>query len=134
MSAPDVRIPPAVRRFLARSIKSVEQLEVILLLQRAPDRYWDAGAVADYLAMRPDHAAASLEALAGKSLLDIRLGQTIKYRFNPIADEQTRCIRSLAELWRDDRQGVIREVTAERHTLRDFSDAFRIGKDDDDHG
>lgn len=131
---PSLRFPASVRRFLVQSIASVEQLEVVLLIHRAPDRFWDAIAIAEHLGLRTDHANAALEALAGQSLLDIRLGETIKYRFNPASSEQRECVKRLADLWRERREDVIREMTRTRSSLTDFSDAFRIKWDDDDHG
>lgn len=134
MYASGERLPAAVRRFLERSIKSVEQLEVLLLVLRARDRYWDADAIADHLGLRRDHAASSLEALAGQNLLDVRLSESIKYRYGPATPSQDEIVRQIGDLWRDQRHQIVTEVTTKRHALRDFSDAFRIGKNEDDHG
>ncbi len=126
------RIAATVRRFLYRSIANVEQLEVALLVQRFPNRFWDAAAVGEDLGLPERRAAAALEALAGQSLLDVRVGETLKYRFNPVTPEQRTAMRLLAELWREHRESLVRAVATKRRALRDFSDAFRLGPGDDD--
>jgi DNA-binding MarR family transcriptional regulator len=127
-------VPPEVRRFLAASIDKVEELEMLLLVQRAPDRYWDADAIADHLGLRPSDVARSLEALAGKNFLDVRLGETIKYRYGPMTSVQRDALRQIQELWRDQRQQIVAQVASKRQALTDFSDAFRIGGSEDDDG
>ena len=128
------RVPADVRRFLNRTIDSVEQLEVLLLLQRGSERYWDAVLIAENLGLRQGDAASALESLARQNLLDVKLGQTIKYQYAPASAAQRDAIRQLGELFRDHRQQLLNEVAARREALRHFSDAFRIRRSEDDRG
>jgi hypothetical protein len=134
MDGPGARVPPDVRRFLAGTIHSIEQLEVLLLVQRTPDRYFDAGSIADHLGLRHRDVARSLEALAGQNLLDVRLGETIKYRYEPATTSQRDVVGQITELWRDQRQLIVAEVATKRAGLREFSDAFRLRGRDEDRG
>ena len=113
---------------------TVEQLEVLLLLLRSSDHYSDATAIAGQLGLRREDAASALEMLAGQNLLDVRLGETIKYRFAPATAGQREAIRQLGELWRDQRGLVVLQVTAKQRALRDFSKAFRLRGSEDDGG
>jgi hypothetical protein len=127
-------VPADVHRFLTGSIDSVEQLEVLLLVQRTPDRYWDAAGIADHLGLRQRDVAGSLEALARKNLLDVRLGETIKYRYEPATAPQRDVVQQINELWRDQRQQIVAAVAIERDGLNDFSEAFHLRGRDADRG
>jgi hypothetical protein len=128
------RLTEPLGAFLQDAIVTVERLDVLLLLRRHPDRYWDADAVGDRLDLRPDLAATSLEALAGHNLLDVRLTEAIRYRFAPATADQRIQVDRIAALWHSDRSLVVRELSGTRRSLADFSDAFRLGGREDDGG
>jgi hypothetical protein len=126
-------IPREVRQFLERSIEGVEQLEILLLLSHYPERSWDAAAVADQLRLTPRIAAAHLEALGRRALLDVRIGDAVRYRFSPLSEQQAALVRQLAALYRDARGPILAFVAERRRrALEDFADAFRIGEDESD--
>lgn len=131
MTASD--IPAELRRFLDKSVDGVEQLEILLLLYHHGDRSWDADSVAESLRLAPRIAAAHLERLAGRDLLDVRIGEEMRYRFSPVTDRQTTMVKRLAASYRENRSAVVALVTARRlRALQDFADAFRIREDDTD--
>jgi hypothetical protein len=74
---PTAQIPLGVRRFIERRIKRVEQLEILLLLQRESERYWDAPTVAQSLQLAEWDVADDLEALGRRGLLDIRIAAAV---------------------------------------------------------
>lgn len=120
-------IPPAVRRFLDQRVDDVEQLEIVLLLQRHSDRSWSAADVADALRLTTRRVEQQLEALAGRELLDVRLGGDVRYRFKPATDALASTTRQLADCYRDRRSEVVSFVSSRGlRPLRDFSDAFRL--------
>lgn len=126
-------LPPSVRRFLARCVDSVEQLEIVLLLQRHPNRSWNAMEVGDALALDHRIVERQLEILGGRDLLDVRLGAEIRYRFRPGSPDVAADARQVADAYRTSRGSVLAFVTARRRrALLDFSDAFRLTEDDDD--
>lgn len=124
-------LPPGVRRFIERRIDNIEQLEILLLLHRLGERSWSAEEVAEALRVTPRAAARHLEALTGRNLLDVRLGDEVRYRFAPAVPKLTTETKALADCYRERRSEVVALVAATRRSLRDFSDAFRIkGKRD----
>ncbi len=59
---PDETLPPAVKQLLSRHIRSVEQLEVLLLLRGSPDRTWTSVEVYDVIRSSPASVTQRLEA------------------------------------------------------------------------
>jgi hypothetical protein len=120
-------LPAASRRLLERDIDGIEQLEIVLLLHRHADRYWNAEAAADRVALPVAVVRTALEALAGRGFLDVRLTDSIKYRFSPVTDHQRDAFEPIAALWSTARPAIVEALTAKRQALKDFSDAFRFG-------
>jgi len=120
-------LPPVVRRFIDQRIDNVEQLEILLLLYREASRYWDVAAVAQAVYLTERSAEGHLETLAGRNLLDVRLTESVLYRFSPAPPELTLDVKQLAESYRE-RRGELLALLAPRRrkSLQDFSDAFRI--------
>jgi hypothetical protein len=77
-----------VRRFIDDKIDGPEQLEIVLLLRREASKFWDAARVAETLTLNERRVAEHLEHLAGRGLLDVRIGSDVVYRFSP-ADSAT---------------------------------------------
>jgi hypothetical protein len=127
-------LPDAVRQFLERRVETVEQLEIILLLQRQAARSWNAADVADALGFEEVAAAGHLEALGRRDLLDVRLGQNVRYRYSPATPELDAVVKQVADAYRYRRGAVLAFVTARRRRgpLQDFSDALKITGDPDD--
>jgi len=62
-------LPEDVRQFLHQNIDSVEQLEVLLLLWRTPERGWTSDEVATAVYSHPSPVVRGLSKLNGKGLL-----------------------------------------------------------------
>jgi hypothetical protein len=125
-------IPGPAREFLHQCIDSVEQLEVLLLLQRTPDKSWTADSVADALGMARHAAAAALEGLGSRNLLDVRIAEGVFYQFRPGTPDLDAAARSVAQSYREHRALVLAIVAGRPSTtIRDFADAFRLRDDDD---
>ena len=123
----------AVRGFLEDRVESVEQLEILLLLQRHPDRSWTAADAASELGLLESRVARHLEALGRRDLLDVRLGHNVRYRFSPATETLAAAARQVAEAYRERCSAVIAFVTTRRlRALRDFSDAFKLTEDPED--
>jgi hypothetical protein len=80
------RLSTRASNFLRESIRSVDELETILLLHRDTSRWWSAEQIADVLTMRAEVAALALESLAGRNLLDVRVGASLAYCCAPVHD------------------------------------------------
>jgi hypothetical protein len=125
MAAPN--IPEEVDRFLARYVDTVEQLEVLLLLQRAPNDSWTAEAVAASLYSNPSSAARRLASLARHGLIALTSEAPPAYRFGPPSDELVEVVRLVADTYRERRVAVVSAIASRpMDNVRAFSDAFRI--------
>jgi hypothetical protein len=125
-------LPGEVVRFITREIESLEQLELLLLLMQAPDRWWDAASVASALGSREDVARRTLDRFASRNLLAIRVTADVRYQFQPGEEGLQRTMTLFAEAFRTNRLAVLQLVTGRpQRSIRDFADAFRIRHDDD---
>ena len=125
----DTGLPDGVRRFITRHIDSVEQLETLLLLSRAPDAEWTPGAVAAALYTQPASAARRLASLAEHGLAT--LVDEARYRFSPAGQRVIDDVEELAAAYKERRVAVITLIASRpMDNVRAFSDAFQIRKKD----
>jgi hypothetical protein len=122
-----VELPAAVVYFVRDQIDNLEQLDVLTLIMKSPERWWDAAEVAAFLGLNPAIARAALERLASNNLLAITITTDVHYRFQPGTASLRDAADVFAGAWRDHRGEVLGLVTdRQRRAMRDFSDAFRI--------
>jgi hypothetical protein len=121
------RLPPHVERFLVENVRSLEQLEILLLLHRAPERSWTAAEVAKELRIEPASAARRLEDLLVRGHAARAEGEAFRGD-GPEALRST--IRDLAEAYETLRVTVIQVVYSRpAENIQLFADAFLIRKD-----
>jgi len=119
------RLPEDVYRFLYQNIDSVEQLEVLLLLRRLPDRGWTAEEVARELYSHPTSILHRMTSLAGRGLL--RELEPACYQYAPRSTELHDTVTRVAEIYRERRVAVITLIASKPiENVRAFSDAFRL--------
>ena len=122
-------LPSAVRTFLASHVQSIEALEVLLLLHREAERWWSADSVAAELGMPLAAAAARLEELASRNLLDVRISDGIFYRYRPVSPALDRAVRATVETYLRKPLAVTKALySPPMDDIRRFADAFRIRK------
>jgi hypothetical protein len=120
-------LPAVVLAFIRRHIGSLEQLEVLTVMMKSPERWWDAAEVAALLGLNLAVARTALERLASGNLLAITLTTDVHYRFQPGTQELREAADRFADAWRDQRGEIVGIVTdRQRRAIRDFADAFRI--------
>ncbi len=122
--------PAAVKAFVAANIKSVADLEVVMLLRDHRDRCWTANAVGKRLATNRDMAAMQLNKLRDRELL-ISTNEAAEesYQFQP-APHLEAVVEELATLYRQRPVRVIAEIYTEPvDSVRTFADSFRLRKD-----
>lgn len=76
-------IPVNVVRFVHDNLESLEQLELLALLVKSPDRWWDPASVGQVLGITAATARHALESLASRNLLAISITADVRYRFQP---------------------------------------------------
>lgn len=127
---PDV--PERLISFIDDHIRSVEELEVLIVMVENEDRWWGAQAIAQQVGLAVDVARRTLERLASENLLAIRVTDDVRYQFQPGEPGLLKLTRELAGDYRRYHLALFRRVTdRSQRSVRDFSRAFRIRRDDD---
>ena len=114
-----------VRQFLHQNIESVEQLEVLLLLWRMPERGWTSDEVATAIYSHPSSVVRRLAMLLGQGLLREREPGCFQYA--PRTAHLHSAVTHLDQMYRERRVAVIALIASKPiENVRAFSDAFRI--------
>jgi hypothetical protein len=120
-------VSPELRQLLEQRLASVEQIEVVLLLMREPDRSWTAPEVAQALGAAPEAVAMRLFLLASSALILFEAAAVPRYRYASRDREQDRLLRELAQVYANDRRTIASIVeTGPRDPIRSFADAFKL--------
>lgn len=122
-------LPGSIRAFLARHIRSVEQLEILLLFARGPGAAWSSKKVYDTILSTPHSVERWLEEMTRSSLLE-KAPEPGTYRLSNNEDVITQT-SLLAELYRISPVRVI-ETIYRRDTIaaQSFADAFKLKSTD----
>lgn len=124
-------LPEDVRLFLHQNIDSVEQLEVLLLLWRTPERGWSSEEVATAVYSHPSSVVRRLALLLGQGLL--REQEPGCYQYAPRTAELHETVTRVDHMYRERRVAVITLIASKPiENVRAFSDAFRIRKKKED--
>lgn len=119
-----------IRRFILDNITSVEQLEVLLLLQRTPEKDWNAASVSKELYTQPEAAAQRLADLEALGLLAHAEGPSPEYRYAPRTLARAQLVARTAEVYRQRRVAVISLIYSRPPSeAQAFADAFRLRKE-----
>ena len=114
-------------QFIASTIHSVEEVEILTVLSRSPETFWSADALAQHLGLKPDVVAARSRDLERRGL--IKSGESGPvYRFAPANEAMVEQVKTLVDAYRDRRVSVINSIYSANLTrLRSFADAFKLG-------
>lgn len=117
-------VPDGVTRLVARHIKSVDKLELLLLLRDQPERGWTPDAASGALRSEPRLAAQRLEELVRGGFAQ-RSGE--EFRYAPESDGLDRDVGELADCYARRRHTIISLIySAPSDAIQSFSDAFRL--------
>src|SRR5436190_1453997 len=116
--------------FIKSYVRSLDDLEVLMLCVDAGDRWWDAAGIARATGLKEGAARRALDQLTRGNLLDIRITGDVRYAFSPGTAALRDAAVACAAAYRSRPVAVITCVTAAPRGLRDFADAFRIRRDD----
>lgn len=124
-------IPDHVAAFLGDHINSVEQLEVLLLLMRSPERRWSAKELSEELRSSPESASARLDDLHSRGFLARSPDNT--YHYQTQNADHDRAIHDLASCYEQRKYTVINLIFSKPvDHIRTFARAFRLRKEDKD--
>jgi hypothetical protein len=122
-------VTAGVRAFIRNHIRSLEQLEILLLLLKDGTRWWSAEAAAQELGTTPNSAAARLEEMASRNLLDVRISEQLFFRYAPASPALDAAVRDTARAYEEKPMAVTAAIYSQpADEIRAFADAFRIRK------
>jgi hypothetical protein len=123
-------IPRHVRAFIDEHLRSVAQLEILLLLHDAPEADFRADVVAQTLRIDPSWAGDELAGLARAGLLT---QSNDTYRYAPRSDTLSTAVDGLSKYFTTHRVAVITQLfSAPSEGIGSFADAFKLRKEGDD--
>jgi len=123
-------VPDEVIAFVSAHIRSVEQLEILLLVRESAPRAWSVHEANAVIRSSEESVAAKLRTLAELGLLSRRAPGEDVFAFAPRDAELAACVDRVAETYRDRRTSIIELIYSQpEQTLKSFSDAFLVRKD-----
>lgn len=126
-------IPPGVRRFVAEELPSLGHLEILLLLQARPAKWWSPARTGAELGMSAEVALNRLERMCSRGLLEVRTADDLFFRYAPLRPALAEAARAFASAYPERRLAILELVFSKRlDPAREFSEAFRIRKEDPD--
>lgn len=117
--------------FIHAAIPSVSAAEVLLLVQKHPERWWTAweiraGLPAD-VNITESGIAACLDALRPHGLIEFDGEKRVRY--HPVSESQDAQVRTLAQAYNERPVTLIRMIYALRDPkIQSFADAFKLRK------
>jgi hypothetical protein len=129
ISVSEIGLPLEVQKFIARYIESVEKLEILLLLGKAPEKQWSVEQV--YQAIQSSHSsvAQKLRNLTSEGFVE---RQDECYRFQPKTKELADAVGVLGAAYQTKRIKVIEAIFSKgTDELRKFADAFKLRKENE---
>jgi DNA-binding IclR family transcriptional regulator len=119
----------AVRRFLHDHIATVAQLEILLLLQTNPQQNWAPAKIAHELRAERSGTEQQLRLLEQHTL--VKPDDAGAYHYQPATPELHAAAVAVAQAYLVRRVAVIEMIYSKPpDSLRAFSDAFRLRKDE----
>ena len=124
-------LPADVAAFIDEQLLSIDEIEVLTVLAEGTSRWWDGKLMGTEIGgMTAAAARRILDRLASLNLLDIRVTDAVRYRFQPGTEELTLTVSRLLAVYKSDRQAVVRAARrVARRDARDFANAFRFRRD-----
>lgn len=122
-------IPDSVARFLAAHVRSLEQLEILLLLAGQPAKEWSEGEVYDVIRSSHGSVRERLVELRNQGLL-LAGSSSTGFRFAPPSAEIAATVEALAQLYKERRVKIVEMIYAPpAEPLKGFADAFKFKKE-----
>ena len=120
----DADVPSDVRQFLVENIRSIEQLEILLLLRASSDRSWTAREVYQRVMTNETSVQESLGKLHDQRLVQVE--DESDYRFVSSAETHD-VLEKLASLYKEKPARIIYALYGpQRSELDAFAQAFKL--------
>jgi hypothetical protein len=127
---PEQELTPSIRSFISRHVRTVEQLEILLLLSREPGTAWSVQKVYDTILSTPQSVERWLEELARNGLIEKLSGPNAGYRCTT-EDGLMSQMSALGDIYRTRPVRVIEAIyRRDASAAQSFADAFKIKNTD----
>ena len=118
---------PVVVAFVTEHVRTLAELQLLMLVIQSGDRWWDAASAARESGLTIKEARHALDYFGARNLLDIRITGDVRYRYRPgtaeLRDRADACAAALRTRPLDLAQLITGPSAA---NVRDFADAFRL--------
>jgi hypothetical protein len=126
---PPPSLSEAAQRFLVHQIGSVERLDLLLYLYRNAARWCSAETLSNELSMPAPTVQPHLEHLSARNLLDVRLAESVLYRYQPGREELSALVEEVTQAHYHHRDEVVAVLTRPAaDPARLFAEAFQFRK------
>ena len=116
--------------FIADEIKSLEQLEILLLLSGNPHKWWSVATVYEVIKSSTASVAARLEELVARGVIRGEKGAETRYQFSPEDQSLWRIVTELREAYKERPVKVVQAIYSKPpDAVQEFAKAFRLRKD-----
>jgi hypothetical protein len=123
-------ITEGLRRFVADHIRSIEQLEVLLLLNGSPDRAWSPADVYRSVLTNERSVQQTLDYLCERHLVERHSTSPSTYQFAPPSESTKAILTELTRLYKERPVTFVQLLYAPpEQEIEAFAKAFRIRKD-----
>ena len=124
--------PEDLIRFMNDHVESIDQLEILRILGEDREKEWDSVALAAEVQSQPQAVRAHLLAMQARGLLvTTARGAGLACRYGVGSPELEHMVGQLLQMYKERPVTMIKMVYKRaKDPLRDFSDAFRIRKED----
>lgn len=120
-----------IEQFLLKYIESVEQLEILLLLNAHPDRPWTIREVNDQIKSSEESVSERLQTLANQGLITALNPDKTVFQIQTTKPDLNQTVAALDACYKERRLKVLECVFSKpMSSLRVFADSFKIRKDD----
>lgn len=126
-------VPANLRQFLREHVRSIAQLELLLLVRGKPETVWSAEDAAKALYIPGNFAEAILENLTTSGLVAIDEEEGRRYRYWPRTPQLSQLVDDVEKLYRERPVTTVNVMySAPTENLQNFADAFRIRKKEEE--
>ena len=116
--------------FIAAEMKSLEQLEILLLISGNPHKWWSAVTVYEVVKSNPTSVATRLDELTARGVLRKESGTESRYQFSPEDPAVWKIVTELREAYKERPVKVVQAIYSKPpDAVQEFAKAFRVRKD-----
>jgi len=122
-------VSDSIRKLIQRYILSVEQLDILLVLKRSPDKFLSAQDVFNTIQSSVASVTERLQKLQSDGFLDKDGNEPPRYRYNPKTQELASAVAELQNVYKESPVKVIEAIySGANQQARDFAESFRFRK------